>query len=245
MGFLVVAEVVIRLAPVDTAFLPPSSVVIARAGELLGDPAFLADAVGTIWVWVLGLAISTAIAVPVGVALGSLPAVRVATRAVVEFLRPIPPVAMIPLGIVLFGAGIQMKLLLVVYGAVWPILFNTVYALSDTDPVALDTARSFGYGRLATLRRVALPGAAPFIATGVRVSAAIALIVTISVGLLAGGDSGIGSFIIDAGSGGGNTDVVLGAAALTGVLGYIGNALLERGERWMFRWHFARSEAPQ
>lgn len=242
LAFLLLAEMAIRLAPVDTEYLPPSSIVLARVAQLVVSGDFLLDALATIWVWVLGLAIAVAVAVPVGVVLGSVPAVRTATRSLVEFLRPIPPVAMIPLAILLFGAGAQMKLALIVYGAVWPILFNTVYALQDVDPVAKDTARAFGFGRFTVLRRVSLPSAAPFIATGVRVSAAIALILTISSGLLAGGEAGLGTFIIHASSGTGNTDVVLAVTALTGVLGYAGNAALERVERRLFGWHFAREE---
>lgn len=245
VGFLAAAEIAIRIAPVNTEFLPPSTTVLASAAGLLVAPDFLTAMAATAGTWLVGLALSVAIAVPLGVLLGSLPAVRVATRALVEFLRPIPPVALIPLVIVLFGAGVQMKLTLVVYGAMWPILFNTVYALSEVDPVATDTARAFGFGRLTIIRRVWLPSAAPFIATGVRVSMAIALIITISCGLLAGGENGIGIFIIRASSGAGHTDVVLAAAVLTGLLGYLGNTGLERTERALFGWHFARgTETP-
>ncbi len=241
-AFLLLAEIAVRLAPISTDYLPPSSAVLGQVAKLLVSGDFLADVAATSWQWVAGLTIATAVAVPAGVLLGSVPALRTATRSLVEFLRPIPPVAMIPLAILLFGGGAQMKLVLIVYAAVWPILFNTVYALQDVDPVAKDTVRAFGFGRLAVLWKVSLPSAAPFIATGVRVSAGVALILAVSAGLLAGGESGIGTFIIQASSGAGNTDLVLAAATLAGVLGYAGNALLEYAQRRLFGWHFARNE---
>src|SRR5690606_26463328 len=105
----------------------------------------------------------------------------------------IPSVALIPLAILILGQGTDMKVALVIYASVWPILFNTIYGVRDVDPVAKETARTFRLNRFGVLTRVSLPWAAPFAATGIRISAAIALIVTISAELLAGSASGIGS----------------------------------------------------
>ncbi len=157
-------------------------------------------------------------------------------RALVEFLRPIPSVALIPLAILLFGQGLQLKTSLIAYASFWPLLFNTVYGVQDVDPIAKDTARSFGLGRLAVLGRVTLPAASPFIATGVRVASAIALILAISTELLAGAAGGIGSFILRASSGGGNADLVYAATAMTGVLGLVLNWALLLVERRALAW---------
>lgn len=92
------------------------------------------------------------------------------------------------------------------------------------------------------LWRVSLPSAAPFVATGVRVAAGVALVVVVGAELLSGGQSGLGIFLIDAGSAGGNADVTLAGAVWAGVLGLIVNTLLVRVERGAFRWHFARTE---
>jgi len=152
----------------------------------------------------------------------------------VEFLRPIPSVALIPLVIVLLGTGAETKITLAVYASIWPLLFNTIYAMSEIDPVQVDTARAFGLSRSRTLWTVRLPHAAPFVMTGVRISASIALILVVSTELLAGGSGGLGKVIFDAGSGGGRADVVLSAVLVAGTIGFVANAALEKvQQRWL------------
>ena len=235
------AEAITRLELVDPRYLPRASTVLARLVGLLGQAEFLTAVAATLQAWAIGLAIAVAAAVPAGILLGSSRRCYQATRALVEFLRPIPSVALIPLAILLFGQGLQLKTSLIVYASFWQVLFNTVYGVQDVDPIAKDTARSFGFGRLAILGRVALPAASPFIATGVRVASAIALILAISTELLAGAAGGIGSFILRASSGGGNADLVYAATAMTGVLGLVLNWALLLVERRALAWQ-QRSE---
>ncbi len=161
---------------------------------------------------------------------------RVATRAVVEFLRPIPSVALIPLAIVAMGGGSTTKIALAVYAAVWPILFNTIYALAEIDPLLLDTARSFGLSKARTMATVSLPHALPFIFTGIRLAASIALILIVSTEFLAGARTGIGTFILEASSGAGRMDLVLAGTTVAGVFGLAVNEALERLGRRLFRW---------
>jgi NitT/TauT family transport system permease protein len=239
---MILAEMIVRLGIVDSEVVPPISVVLLRSVTLAGDPVFLASVADTVLAWLVGLVLAVVVAVVVGVVLGSVPWLSTPSRIVVEFLRPIPSVALIPLAILLFTSETEVKISLILYAACWPILLNMLYALQDVDPVAKDAMRSFGFGPLAVLWRVSLPSAAPFVATGVRVSAGIALVVVVSAELLSGGTSGIGVFLINAGSSGGNTDVMLASAVWAGVLGLIVNALLVRVERGAFRWHFARTE---
>jgi NitT/TauT family transport system permease protein len=131
-----------------------------------------------------------------------------------------------------------MNITLVVYASIWPVLVNTIYGLDDVDPLAIQTLRAFGFGRLAVIRRVSLPAAAPFIATGVRVASSIAIIVSIATGVLTGSidGNGIGAFIADENTAG-NINPVLAAALWTGVLGLALNALLLCGERRLIPWH--------
>jgi NitT/TauT family transport system permease protein len=239
--FLLLAEALGRAGLISPAVLPLTSTVLARAARLAADPHFLTDLAATLEAWAVGLVITVAVAVPCGLVLGSLPGVRTATRALVDFLRPIPSVALILLVELLIGPGLRMNVILIVYAAMWPVLFNTIYGLDDTDPVATETLRAFGFGRLAVIRFASLPGAAPFIATGIRLASAIAIILNISTGYLTGriSGSGIGAFIADANTGAGNTTLVLAAALWAGLLGLVLNGVLLWAERRLLPWHHA------
>jgi NitT/TauT family transport system permease protein len=238
-----VFEVLGRIGLVERAYLPPTSTVVARAAELVGSGEFRADVAATLTAAALGLTMAIALGVALGVLLGSVRGVNTAARVVIEFLRPIPSVALVPFATLLLGVGTQMKVSLIVYAATWPVLFNTLYGLTTVDPVAKDTLRSFGFGRLDVLRRVSLPSTAPFIATGVRVAAAISLVVSIAVEVLSGYGAGIGIFIAQASNIPDSTSDVLAAMVWSGLIGLVVNVLLVRGERRLFRWHRARADS--
>jgi NitT/TauT family transport system permease protein len=230
------AELVTRLELVDPTYLPPASSVLAATARILADPEFLAHVGATLAAWGLGLSVAAAIAVPLGVVLGSSWRGYLASTAAIEFLRPIPSVALIPLAILLLGRGLDMKVLLVAYASVWPILFNTIYGVREVDPVARDTGRIFGLGRVAILWRISLPAASPFIATGVRVSAAIALILAISAELIAGGTQGLGVWMLANSQTGVPRELLYAGIVVAGLLGLGLNALLAGGERRLFAW---------
>lgn len=235
-GFFALWEVAARAGWVSQLTIPPASVVLERLIELLGKETFLLDVVATVLAWAIALGVAIAVAVPAGLLLGSIPALRVATRALVEFLRPIPSVALIPAALILIGGGPETKITLAIYASVWPILFNTIYALDELDPLLVETARSFGTRRTRVMSAVALPHAAPFIFTGIRMSAAVALIVVVSTEFLAGAIRGIGRFILESSESAGRMDLVLAGTVVAGAVGYLINEALERlGRRW-FHW---------
>lgn len=242
-ALLLLAEGAGRLGLIDPATVPPVSVVLVTAAGLLADPGFLAAAAATLAAWACGLAIAIGCAVPLGVVLGALPPAERALRPFLEFLRPVPAVALIPPLLLLLRHDTAAKIGVVVYAATWPILINTMYAIRDVDPQAKETLRGFGFGPLAVLRWVSLPSAAPFVLTGVRLAAAIGLIVVISAELLTGGATGVGVFLLAAGSAAGGTGVVLAVALWAGALGMTVNALLVRAGRRLFRWHHATTGA--
>jgi NitT/TauT family transport system permease protein len=229
-------EALSRSGLVRREFLPPASEVVVRAVELGGDDVFLAGLRATLEAWAGGLALSCAIAVPLGLLLGSVPAVNGAVRVLIEFLRPVPSVALIPLVSLILGSGTTTTVALVTYACVWPVLFNTVYGLGETDPLAKDTLRAFGFGRLAVLLRVSLPSAAPFIAAGVRISAATALILAVASEILAGFGEGLGIFIAQAGMATDGTRDVLAGVVWAGLLGLVINGVLTAAERRLFPW---------
>jgi len=238
--FLLLAELLGVTGVIKKTALPLMSTALGHAVGLIASKQFLIDFTATLEAWAIGMAITVAVGVPLGLVLGSVPVVRSATRAVVEFLRPIPSVALIPLVALILGPGLRMDLTLIVYASIWPVLFNTIYGLDDVDPVAKDTLRAFGFGRLDVIRRVSLPAAAPFIATGIRVASSIALILNIATGIITGriDGNGIGAFISDANTANNLSDV-LGAALWAGVIGLALNALLLQAERKVLPWHRA------
>jgi NitT/TauT family transport system permease protein len=236
LALFVVAEVVSRSGIVSPAFLPPTSLVLMRVGELLVDPAFLGEVLATLSAWAIGLAICIVVSVTIGVLLGSSRALYSASRAVIEFIRPIPSVALIPLAMIVLGNDAEMKIALIVFSTSWPVLFNTIYGMHDVDPIAKLTAKSFGRGRVATLFTVSLPSAAPFIFTGIRIAASVALIVAISAELLAGASDGLGRWMLDAGATGNRPDLVYAATIIAGLIGLAINFLLVLVERRFLAW---------
>jgi NitT/TauT family transport system permease protein len=240
--FLVIAELLGVTGIIPTSVLPLTSTVLGHVFTLLGNGRFLADLGATIEAWAVGLAVTIVIGVPLGVLLGSVPGVRVATRAVVEFLRPIPSVALILLVSLWLGPGLRMSVTLIVYGAIWPVLYNTMAGLDDVDPVAKETNRAFGFSALATVRMVSLPSAAPFIATGIRLASSVAIILDIGAGYITGRISGpgLGAFIADYSSGAGNLAIILAATVWAGILGLVLDRAIVWAEHRLLPWNHLR-----
>ena len=183
----------------------------------------------------IGLGLAALIAIPAGIVIGSSRLLYRSLRAVIEFLRPIPSVALIPLAVLIYGSGLESKVFLATFAATWPLLMQTLYGVQDVDPVATDTARSFGFGRASRLLRVTLPSAIPYIATGVRISAAVALILCVTAELVIGA-AGLGREINLARQGGA-VDLMYALIIATGLLGWALNAVFARGERRVLHWH--------
>ena len=239
LAFIILAQLIGLAIPVSV--LPRISTILDQAARLVTDGRFLADLGATVAAWALGLLLATVIAVPLGLILGSLPGVRFATRAIVEFLRPVPSVALILLVSLVVGSGLRMTLTLIIYGCAWPILYNTISGLDDVDAVARDTLRAFGFGRASVVWLVSLRSAAPFIATGIRIASAVALILDIGAGYVVGriNGAGIGAFIADASSGTANMPLILAATLWAGLLGLVLNGVLLLIERLVLPWHQA------
>lgn len=238
-AIFVIAFIVLLEAAVRVGFLPrylpaPSAMVTALWDDLVATGAILPDLLSTLSVFAIGLVVATVLAVTLGLLTGLLPILDSATRITFELLRPIPGVALIPLAILLLGLGEQMRLVIVIYSSFWPMLYNTYYGVKGTDPVLSDTGRTFGYSRLTIVRRVVLPAALPSIATGVRVSGAIALIVTVTAELVAG-TSGLGHVMSEAEQGG-QIARMYAAIWVTGMIGYLINVGITQIERRVLRW---------
>ncbi|SEF27446.1 NitT/TauT family transport system permease protein [Amycolatopsis pretoriensis] len=216
-------------------FPPPSEVVVALV-RMLGEPEFLLDLVATLLAWLIAVGVAVLIAVPGGLLLGSIPLVRTAIGAVIEFLRPIPAIMWFPLFSIILVDGAQTKITLAAYSAIWPILFNIVYALGEVERGYVETARSFGLGRWSILLWVKLPDVVPFAITSLRIAATFALLVVVSTELVFGGERGIGIYVVRYGEESGRMDVVLAGAVLAGIIGYLSNSGFAALQRKFVAW---------
>jgi ABC-type nitrate/sulfonate/bicarbonate transport system permease component len=235
LAVLVLWEMIVRGGIVPQRWSPPpSSVLVALALELL-TPSFWIAVGQTLEGWAVGLALAIAIAVPLGLVIGSVSLLYHALRVPIEFMRPVPSVALVPLAILVFGLGFSTKLFLVVFAAVWPLLLQTIYGVQDVDPVARDTMRSFGVGRVRRLVLVTLPSASPYVATGLRLSSSVALILAVTAELVVG-TPGLGSQLTAA-ENGNSTALVYALIVATGVVGWALSAGIRAAERRLLAWH--------
>lgn len=242
-GFAAVAEVAPRALDLPRDVLPPLSVIVAAVADEAGQATFWRAVLDTIVQWGLGLTIAVVAGVTTGVIIGSVPFLRAATASTIEFLRPIPSVALVPLAVLLFGTQLRSALLLIVYAAFWQVLVQTLYGVQDVDPVADQTARCYGLGRLARIRYVLWPTAQPYVATGIRLAASVALILAVTAELVIG-SPGLGREIATAHSGGA-TALVYGLILVTGLLGLAVNVGLRALETRLLVWHVSvRSDVP-
>lgn len=242
-GFLALWEIVSRAGLVDARYLPAASTVLRQAVENLGTSGFWTAAGHTMLGWALGLLIAAVAAAVLGILIGSSSFLRDATRSTIEFLRPIPSVALIPLAVLLYGTSLQSTLLLVVYASFWQVLIQVLYGVGDVDPVADDTARSYGLGPLARLRHLVWPTALPYLMTGLRLGAAVALILAITGELVIGG-GGLGEQIALAKSGGA-VERMYALILQAGLIGVLINVAARAVERVVLSWHVSvRGESP-
>jgi ABC-type nitrate/sulfonate/bicarbonate transport system permease component len=193
------------------------------------------DLVPSLQVLGLGYLIAVVAGVVLGVALGLSRRAEQACRPLLEFLRAIPGVALLPVFIVLFGLGAQMKVVLIATGALWPVLLNTIDGVRSVEPLLLDVARAFRLGRWQRLRRIVLPSAGPQIFAGARTALAIAVIVMV-VGETVGSSGGIGYFLLNAERNFAITSMWATIFAL-GIVGYLLNVLFRIVEAVALRWH--------
>jgi ABC-type nitrate/sulfonate/bicarbonate transport system permease component len=235
VGFGLLLEIVPRVGLVDRAALPPTSEILSALVTELGEPGLWQALRSTMTAWAIGLTIASIAAVLVGLLLGSIPFLRASTASTIEFLRPIPSVALIPLAVLLYGNAIESTLLLVVYACFWQVLVQVIAGVADVDPVAADTARSYGLGPLARVRYVTWPTALPYVMTGLRLAASVALVLAITVELITGAP-GLGSEISAARSGGA-VPLTYALVVVSGLVGVTINLVARAVERRALSWH--------
>ncbi|GAA5165479.1 ABC transporter permease [Ornithinimicrobium tianjinense] len=233
--FLGVWELVPALGLVPAKYLPPPSETLGIFARNLTFVDFWLAVWDTLRGWGLGLAFAASAALVIGLVIGGSGVLRRLTHSTIEFLRPVPSVALIPLAVLLFGFDLESKLMLIVYAAFWQVLIQVLYGVADVDPVARNTARSFGLGYLARVRHVVWPTVLPYLMTGLRLGAAVALILAVTAELVIG-NPGLGREIALAQSGGA-TAPMYALVIATGLLGVLINVVFRAVERRALSWH--------
>jgi len=242
-GFLVLVallmlwELSVRLKWVVTPTWPAVSDVFATFWHACADGTYLQVLGPSLERLAIGYLIATVCAVAIGVAMGIWRRMYLLFEPLVEFLRPIPSPAYLPMAILFLGIDNTMKVFMVAFAAFFPILLNTVSGVRSVDPVLLDTGRTFGLARAQIIRRIVLPAAAGYILTGMRISLAIALIVTVIAEMVAG-NSGIGFYILSAQRSFQVTEMYAGVIALA-LTGFALNKGFLAVERLTLGWHEA------
>jgi ABC-type nitrate/sulfonate/bicarbonate transport system permease component len=176
-------------------YLPPLRAIVGVFGPTWSS-LWTSDVLPSVGRLLVGYAGAVIAGVGLGVPLGGRPRLRAALEPALELFRAIPPPALVPVFMLLFGIGTPMKLLVIVSGAVWPVLLNTIEGVRAVDEVLSDTCRSYGITGLARLRVLVLRAASPQIVTGMRQALSIAIILMVISEMFAS-SSGLGYKIVD------------------------------------------------
>lgn len=235
LTFLLVWELVPRVGIVNPRFLPPFSEVGQALAVRVQTDTFWTALVDTLITWATGLSIAVVAGIGLGMLIGSIAVLRDATASTIEFLRPIPSVALIPLAVLMFGNGRPSTLLLVIYATFWQVLVQVLYGVQDVDPVARDTARTYRFRFLTEGLRLVWPTTLPYAMTGFRLGATVALILTIT-GELIIGTPGLGKLLALTQQSA-QVAAMYAIVVVTGLLGVLVNVGARMVERRVLHWH--------
>jgi ABC-type nitrate/sulfonate/bicarbonate transport system permease component len=229
------AEALIRSGLITSSQLPPPSVIAQAFFEDIQHAEVWQALESTMVAWAIGLAGVIIIGVPLGMALGMNKTVYGSTQPTLEFVRTVPSIAALPLLILLLGISLRLAVVMVLAGALWPVLIQTMYGVQDVDPAAKDVGRAYGLGRVRLFTRIVLPSSFPYIATGIRLAAVIGLLLSVSASLLAGGE-GIG-YLITKAMYSNNPGLIYARIALTGIAGLLVSLSVTYMEKKLLFWH--------
>jgi sulfonate transport system permease protein len=227
--------VVSRLGLIEPFLLPAPSVVLATARELLAD--------GTLWVHtmvsckrvVMGFGLAVAVAVPLALVFAFTRGVRRILEPPLEFLRHLPPLALIPLFILWLGIGEAQKVGVIMLACFFPVFLGVLGGVDQADPKLVEVGRVCGFSRAEIVRRIVLPAAFPSLVIGLRIGLGYSWRALVGAELVAS-SAGLGYLIVDA-ENLARTDVVLVGVLVIGVLGLAVDHLARVAVRRAAPWH--------
>ena len=211
--------------------LVPGPVAVARAlVELLAHGLLLRYVVASLFRVTWGFLLAAALAIPAGIALGLSRRGEAAANPLVQVLRPISPLAWIPVAILWFGVGDLAAVYLIFVASFFSLLVTVIRAVRDVDPVHRNAARNFGLDRRRLVTRVLLPAILPQLIVGLRLALGVAWLVVVAAEMIAV-SSGLGFLIVDARNAGNRYDLVVAGMAMIGATGLAIDLLVRRLER--------------
>jgi NitT/TauT family transport system permease protein len=221
-----------------TKVLPSPLEVKKGLAELLQEHVLWNDIQDSLMRVAIGFGAAAALGIPLGLALGWYPEANRVVNPVIQILRPISPIAWIPVAILFLGVGDHAATSLIFLGAFFPIVVSCVNGVNNVPSVFRRAGRNFGLTPLQLLARVIFPAALPQIIVGLRIAFGIAWLVVVAAEMVAV-DSGLGYLIIDSRNSGKRYDLVVAAMLLIGLIGLGLDLLFRRLERVKsVRWGF-------
>lgn len=241
--FLVLWEAIIRGGGANYEFLPAPSAIAGGFVILVTDRNPFTEIGHTLSAALIGWFVAIAVGVPVGAVLGFSKGARNYLLASVDLLRPTPAVALVPVGMLLFGFSMQTELLVIIIPSVWPILVNTMSGVLAVPVRLQDVSQSLRMSRFDTVLKVFIPAAAPSILVGCRLSLTTALVLAI-VSEMIGNPAGVGYAVVREAQAL-QPDVMFAYVIITGLLGILLNALLVALSKVILPGEFRRPVAVQ
>lgn len=235
LPLLVLAIVWFVTANSSSYYFPPASKVFTETWDVWVPDAFLTDFLPSLQRLLLGFGIAVVVGIGLGVFLGVFALVEDAVRPLIEIIRAIPGVALLPVGMMFLGPGDTMKFVLIAFTSMWPVMLNTIDGVRRVDPSQRAVMQSFRLSGWHRFRFVYLPAALPQVFAGARIALAIAVAVMVAVEMF-GTPGGIGYFIRHSQQTFKVVDMWTGLLVL-GIFGYMLNIAFRLVEKWVLRWH--------
>lgn len=195
--FLVIWELIPRTGLLDRAFLPPFSEVGATFIKLLLSGELIKHTTVSLERAAMGYGLALLFAVPLGLMMGWFKWFEKIVDPLIQTLRNVPSLALLPIFILFLGIGQESKVAIIFWGSQWAILLNTISGVKNVEPILIKSAKSMGASHTILFRKVVLPAAIPSIFTGMRLSATHAIVLLIAAEMI-GASSGLGYLILSA-----------------------------------------------
>ncbi|MDR1615822.1 MAG: ABC transporter permease [Syntrophomonadaceae bacterium] len=233
--FLALWELSARLKLVSTpAFFPPASKIFLVLGEELISGKLWPNVAISLTRSFMGFFFGLAIAIPLGLAIGWFKNFGILVNPLLQVFRNMPTLALLPVFVMFFGIGELSKVIVIMWGALWTTLLNTIAGVRSVDPQLIKAAKAMGTGSVRLFGSVVLPASLPFIFTGVRMSATFSILILIAAEMM-GANSGLGyaMFFYQANF---KIPQMYAYIVVMAIFGTIINFVLEAVERRSFRW---------